>query len=85
MVRFGYVLRKFGITSQGLGITAHGLRHEALIEEYIAITGQEPLAFSEDFPFYVESTATALDMQPETAFTPDLAALDALVASLTLP
>jgi CheY-like chemotaxis protein len=23
-------------------ITAHGLRHEALIEEYIAITGQEP-------------------------------------------
>lgn len=42
MVRFGYVLRKFGITSKGLGITAHGLRHEALIEEYIAITGQEP-------------------------------------------
>ena len=42
MVRFGYVLRKFGIASKGLGITAHGLRHEALIEEYIAITGQEP-------------------------------------------
>jgi hypothetical protein len=42
MVRFGYVLRTFGITSKGLGITAHGLRHEALIEEYIAITGQEP-------------------------------------------
>lgn len=42
MVRFGCVLRKFGITSKGLGITAHGLRHEALIEEYIAITGQEP-------------------------------------------
>ena len=41
MVRFGYVLRKFGITSKGLGITAHGLRHEALIEEYIAI-GSEP-------------------------------------------
>jgi hypothetical protein len=37
-----YVLRKFGITSRGLGITPHGLRHEALIEEYIAITGQEP-------------------------------------------
>ena len=29
-------------TEGGLGITAHGLRHEALIEEYIAITGQEP-------------------------------------------
>lgn len=42
MVRFVYVLRKFGITSKGLGITAHGLRREALIEEYIAITGQEP-------------------------------------------
>ncbi len=42
MVRFGYVLRKFGITSRSLDITAHGLRHEALIEEYIAITGQEP-------------------------------------------
>lgn len=42
MVRFGYVLRKFGITSHGLGIIAHGLRHEALIEDYIAITGQEP-------------------------------------------
>lgn len=42
MVRFGHVMRKFGITSKGLGIAAHGLRHEALIEEYIAITGQEP-------------------------------------------
>ncbi|MCD6674440.1 MAG: hypothetical protein LT106_16520 [Burkholderiaceae bacterium] len=42
MVRFGYVLREFGITSKGLDITAHGLRHEALIEEYIAITGHEP-------------------------------------------
>lgn len=42
MVRFGYMLRKFGITSKGLGIAAHGQRHEALIEEYVAITGQEP-------------------------------------------
>ncbi len=41
-VRFGCVLRKFGITSKGLGITAHGLRHEAQIEEYSATTGQEP-------------------------------------------
>lgn len=36
------MLRTFGITSRGLGITAHGLRHEALIEAYIAITGQKP-------------------------------------------
>jgi hypothetical protein len=42
MVRFGYVLRKLGITSKGPGITAHGLRHVVLIEEYIAITGQDP-------------------------------------------
>ena len=42
IVRFGHVLRKFGITSKGLGITVHGLRHEALGEEYIVITGQEP-------------------------------------------
>jgi len=40
--RFSYVLRKFGITTQGLSITAHGLRHEALIEEYIALTGEPP-------------------------------------------
>jgi hypothetical protein len=33
---------RVGSTSKGPGVTAHGLRHEALIEEYIAITGQEP-------------------------------------------
>lgn len=48
MVRLGYVLRKFGITSKDPSITAHGLRHQALIEEYIAITGQEPPATDGD-------------------------------------
>lgn len=40
--RFEYVLAKFGVTARELGITAHGLRHEALIEEYVARTGRQP-------------------------------------------
>ena len=40
--RFDYVLEKFGITTRKLGVTAHGLRHEALIDEFVARTGQPP-------------------------------------------
>ena len=40
--RFDYVLEKFGITARELGITAHGLRHEALIDEFVARSGQQP-------------------------------------------
>ena len=40
--RFDYVLVKFGITTRKLGVTAHGLRHEALIDEFVARTGQQP-------------------------------------------
>lgn len=40
--RFDYVLGKFGITARELGITAHGLRHEALIDEFVACSGQQP-------------------------------------------
>lgn len=32
--RFDYVMAKFGITAEGLGATAHGLRHEAMIDHY---------------------------------------------------
>lgn len=32
--RFDYVMEKFGITSSERGITAHGLRHEALIRRF---------------------------------------------------
>jgi len=32
--RFDYVMEKFGITAGELGITAHGLRHEALIQRF---------------------------------------------------
>ena len=42
LYRFGYVLGKFGITSRALGVTAHGLRHEALIEEFVVRTGLQP-------------------------------------------
>ena len=40
--RFDYVLRKFGVTHAGLGVTAHGLRHQVLIERYTALTGVAP-------------------------------------------
>ena len=35
-------MAKFGITQRKLGVTAHGLRHEALIDEFVAQTGQQP-------------------------------------------
>lgn len=37
--RFNYVLEKFGVTQKELGVTAHGLRHEVLIERFEAMTG----------------------------------------------
>lgn len=42
MRRFDYVLEKFGITARELGVTAHGLRHEALIDKFVAHSGQQP-------------------------------------------
>lgn len=45
-----YVMARFGVTAHGLGATAHGLRHEALIDRYSqqrspqAITAFAPLA-----------------------------------------
>jgi integrase len=38
--RFNYVLNKFGVTQKALGVTAHGLRHEVLIEKFESLTGQ---------------------------------------------
>jgi len=40
--RFDYVLAKFGITFAQLGVTAHGLRHETLIDHFQALTGAQP-------------------------------------------
>lgn len=39
MRRFDYVMEKFGITGKSLGVTAHGLRHDALIAQFEAMTG----------------------------------------------
>lgn len=39
--RFDYVMEKFGVTSSERGITAHGLRHEALIRRFGDETGGE--------------------------------------------
>ena len=38
--RFDYVLAKFKLTARGLGVTAHGLRHEALIDEFVRQSGE---------------------------------------------
>jgi len=40
--RFDYVLARFGVTFRQLGVTAHGLRHEALIDMYRERSGSEP-------------------------------------------
>jgi hypothetical protein len=37
--RFEYVMSKFGLTKNGLGITSHGLRHQAMNDGYEAIAG----------------------------------------------
>lgn len=42
VVRRGARVEVEGADEQALPVDHHGLRHEALIEEYIAITGQEP-------------------------------------------
>lgn len=40
--RFDYVMAKFGITAERLGATAHGLRHEAMIDHYTDKAGVAP-------------------------------------------
>lgn len=40
--RFDYVMARFGLTAALRGVTAHGLRHQVLIERYEAITGSAP-------------------------------------------
>lgn len=56
--RFDYVLEKFGITFRELGITVHGLRHEALIDHFELLTGQPPpVRESADLPRDIEQMA----------------------------
>ena len=40
MDHFGQVMKKFGITKAKLGVTSHGLRHEALINQYEKLSGE---------------------------------------------
>jgi hypothetical protein len=42
MRRFDYVMWKFGITQTRSGVTSHGLRHGALIEQFESLTGAAP-------------------------------------------
>lgn len=39
LTHFDYVMGKFGITRSGLGVTSHGLRHQALNDKYERIAG----------------------------------------------
>jgi len=58
--RFHYVLSKFGVTAKGLGVTAHGLRHEMLIGHYEALTGvRAPIRGGERPPPEIERRARA--------------------------
>lgn len=40
--RFSNVVRRFGVSQKKLGITAHGLRHEALVDLWVQRTGTPP-------------------------------------------
>ena len=55
--RFDYVMARFGITAEGLGATAHGLRHEAMIEALEQLHAQTAtdgrVAFEYDTCLYV--------------------------------
>ena len=42
MTRFDNVMKKFGVTKKELGVTSHGLRHEALIAQYEKLAGNGP-------------------------------------------
>jgi integrase len=42
MDRFDNVMKKFGITKKRLGVTSHGLRHGALIDQFQKLTGAAP-------------------------------------------
>ena len=58
MARFGYVVRKFGLTKNKSGVTSHGLRHEGLIDEYEKLTGHAaPVRGGAKLPKEIESPA----------------------------
>jgi site-specific recombinase XerC len=42
LYRFDYVMKKFGATHKQLGVSVHGLRHEAMIDHYQQQAGTPP-------------------------------------------
>ena len=56
--RFNYVLEKFGVTQKALGVTAHGLRHEVLINQFESLTGQAaPVRGGAKLPTEIDKSA----------------------------
>lgn len=47
-----------------------------------AITGNEPLEFSNDFNAYIQNVAQSLNIQASNSFIPDLTLLDAMMSSV---
>lgn len=56
--RYNWIMRKHGITKNGLGITSHGLRHQWVQELYKTLTGHDaPIKGSEDRPDHATHVA----------------------------
>ena len=74
-----------GLTSDGQYYVAAVLPvgHPSL-PEGANITGNEPPAFTSDFPAYVADVVSTLNPQPGNTFTPDLTQLDAMMSSLEI-
>jgi hypothetical protein len=72
-----------GLTSDGKYYVAAVLpvNHPSLPADG-AVTGNEPLEFTSDFPTYLANVVASLNPQAANTFTPDLTQLDAMMSSL---
>jgi len=65
--RFANIMQKFGVTKKEAGVTAHGLRHEYINDQYEVITGQpSPVRGGKK-----EDVDPELDMEARTRLTLD--------------
>jgi integrase len=65
--RFANIMQKFGITKKDCGVTAHGLRHEYINDQYEVITGQpSPIRGGKK-----EDVDPLLDLEARTRLTLD--------------
>jgi len=86
--RFDYVMARFGITSDGLGATAHGLRHEAMIDHYTDKAGAAPpVRCGRDVPPDVDAAArlSAAHLAGHNRVRASSAYLGGLLARQTAP